>query len=47
MGIGAYESFQYVRELGGEILVDSEPGRGTLVTIVLPLFETHEEVLAP
>lgn len=43
MGIGAYESFQYVRELGGEIQVDSEPGRGTLVTIVLPLFELHAE----
>ena len=42
MGIGAYESFQYVRELGGEIHVDSEPGRGTVITIVLPLFESHE-----
>lgn len=47
MGIGAYESFQYVRELGGEIQVDSEPGRGTVVTIVLPLFDTHAEALAP
>lgn len=43
MGIGAYESFQYVRELGGEIQVDSEPGRGTVVTIVLPLFESREQ----
>lgn len=42
MGIGAYESFQYVKELGGEIHVDSEPGRGTVITIVLPLFESHE-----
>jgi signal transduction histidine kinase len=41
MGIGAYESAQYVRELGGEIRVESEPGRGTLVTVVLPLFETQ------
>ncbi len=41
MGIGAYESFQYVRELGGSISVDSELQRGTLMTIVLPLFESQ------
>ncbi len=40
MGIGSYESFQYVRELGGQILVDSEPGRGTVFTLVLPLLDT-------
>lgn len=39
MGIGAYESFQYVQELGGRIEVDSAPGRGTTVDIRLPLFE--------
>jgi putative PEP-CTERM system histidine kinase len=39
MGIGAYESFQYVRELGGSISVDTEPERGTVMTIGLPLFE--------
>lgn len=39
MGIGSYESFQYVRELGGRIVVDSEPGVGTTLTLVLPLFE--------
>jgi putative PEP-CTERM system histidine kinase len=43
MGIGAYESFQYVRELGGETKVTSEPGQGTRVTLLLPLFETHDE----
>jgi putative PEP-CTERM system histidine kinase len=41
MGIGTYESSQYVRELGGQILVDSEPGRGTVITVVLPLFDAH------
>ena len=40
MGIGAFESSQYVRELGGRIDVDSEPQRGTVITVVLPLFET-------
>jgi signal transduction histidine kinase len=43
MGIGAYESFQYVRELGGTISVQSEPGRGTEVTLLLPLFETQKD----
>ena len=39
MGIGAYESMQYVRELGGRVSVDSAPGAGTRVTLSLPLFE--------
>ena len=43
MGIGAYESFQYVQELGGRIEVDSELSKGTTVTILLPLFETQRE----
>ena len=43
MGIGAYESFQYVRELGGTIDVDSAPGAGTRVTIRLPLFELQQQ----
>ena len=42
MGIGAYESFQYIHELGGSIAVDSELGRGTTVTILMPLFDTRE-----
>jgi putative PEP-CTERM system histidine kinase len=42
MGIGAYESFQYIQELGGRIDVKSEVGRGTVVTILLPLFETQQ-----
>lgn len=42
MGIGAYESFQYVRELGGSLSVDSEVDRGTVVTVLLPLFEVKQ-----
>jgi len=40
MGIGAYESFQYVQELGGTILVDSVVGVGTRMRVLLPLYET-------
>jgi putative PEP-CTERM system histidine kinase len=43
MGIGAYESFQYVQELGGKIEVHSELNKGTKVTILLPMFEIHKE----
>lgn len=39
MGIGSYESFQYVRELGGRISVESEVGKGTVVHLRLPLVE--------
>jgi putative PEP-CTERM system histidine kinase len=42
MGIGAYESFQYVQELGGKITVDSELGRGTVIRILVPLFDVHK-----
>ena len=42
LGIGAYESYQYVRELGGSVAVDTELGRGTVMTIALPLFEAHQ-----
>jgi len=38
MGIGAYESYQYLQELGGKITVDSKLNQGTTVTILLPLF---------
>jgi putative PEP-CTERM system histidine kinase len=39
MGIGAYESYQYVHELGGDIHVESEVGRGTTMRILMPLYE--------
>ncbi|QTQ35379.1 Two component system sensor histidine kinase, PEP-CTERM system related [Aromatoleum petrolei] len=37
MGIGAFEAQQYIREIGGSIAVDSEPGEGTRVSITLPV----------
>ncbi|THF60548.1 PEP-CTERM system histidine kinase PrsK [Pseudothauera rhizosphaerae] len=36
MGLGVYETSQYVRELGGTIAYDSEQGRGTRVLLKLP-----------
>lgn len=41
MGIGAYESFQYVQELGGKLDVQSDEGVGTIMTILLPVFEVR------
>jgi signal transduction histidine kinase len=38
MGIGAFESYQYLQELGGKITVASKLNEGTTVTIHLPLF---------
>ena len=38
MGIGAFESYQYLQELGGKITVESKLNEGTTVTILLPLF---------
>ncbi len=37
MGIGTFESHEYVRELGGSIEVDSREGSGTTFRIRLPL----------
>ncbi|MCL2876062.1 MAG: PEP-CTERM system histidine kinase PrsK [Betaproteobacteria bacterium] len=37
MGIGVYETSQYVRELGGEVIYESSKGIGTRVAIELPL----------
>ncbi len=43
MGIGAYESAQYIKELGGEMRVESQENRGTRVTMILPLFDLRTE----
>lgn len=43
MGIGAYESFQYVQELGGKVEVKSELKVGTIVTLLLPLIVLQRE----
>jgi putative PEP-CTERM system histidine kinase len=42
MGVGAYDSREYVRALGGDISVSSEPGAGTVFRISLPVVSTLE-----
>jgi putative PEP-CTERM system histidine kinase len=39
MGIGAYQARDYIRTLGGQMEVSSEPGHGTIFTIHLPATE--------
>ncbi len=36
MGIGVFESREYIRSLGGELQVESAPGEGSLFRILLP-----------
>ena len=37
MGVGVYESREFVQALGGQISVESAPGRGTLFRVKLPI----------
>jgi putative PEP-CTERM system histidine kinase len=43
MGIGAYEAREFVRESGGQLDVESEPGIGTCFRIRLPLEATRSK----
>lgn len=45
MGIGAYESYQYVHELGGTILVDSTLNAGTRMRVLLPVYDGDRSLL--
>jgi putative PEP-CTERM system histidine kinase len=44
MGVGAYECKEYVNSLGGEIQIESEPGRGTRMHVILPLQGREQSV---
>ncbi|HYX65289.1 MAG TPA: XrtA/PEP-CTERM system histidine kinase PrsK, partial [Burkholderiales bacterium] len=41
MGIGAFETAQYVKEIGGRIEADSRQGSGTQIKVILPLHHEH------
>ena len=43
MGIGMYESREFVRHLGGDVYVESEPGSGTTISLHLPSTQEHGE----
>jgi signal transduction histidine kinase len=47
MGIGVYESSQYIGAIGGQIFIDSEPARGTRVRVLLPRGETRLGAATP
>jgi putative PEP-CTERM system histidine kinase len=44
MGIGAYECKEYINSLGGEIHIESEPGSGTRMCVMLPLQVREQSV---
>lgn len=39
MGIGAFQTREYVQQLGGDLEVQSSPGKGTVFSMLLPLIE--------
>jgi putative PEP-CTERM system histidine kinase len=41
MGIGMYESREFIRQLGGDINVQSNPGKGSIITLHIPLSSSH------
>ena len=42
MGIGAYESHQYITSLGGRLVVESTADRGTKMTVILPQMKSGQ-----
>jgi putative PEP-CTERM system histidine kinase len=40
MGVGMFESTQYLRELGGSLKVESQLNHGTIFTLTLPLYQS-------
>ena len=43
MGIGMYESREFIRQLGGDINVQSNPGKGTIIALQVPLRSTQDD----
>jgi putative PEP-CTERM system histidine kinase len=44
MGIGMYESFQYINSIGGNITVESKLGEGSCFSVFLPLADASQVV---
>ena len=47
MGIGVFESREYVRQLGGEIDVESTPGSGTTFRVRIPACQPEKHSASP
>jgi hypothetical protein len=47
MGIGAYQVREYIQSLGGRVEVRSAPGKGTVITLRLPLSAPPSEAPPP
>ena len=45
MGIGVFESREYITELGGKLEVASAPGEGTIFNVILPLHQNVAQTL--
>jgi signal transduction histidine kinase len=45
MGIGVFESREYINELGGSLEVTSTPTLGTTFKLVLPLFQEAKQAM--
>ena len=43
MGIGVYQVREYIRSLGGEVSVHSEPGIGTTFRVAIPIAQARQE----
>ncbi len=44
MGIGMHESREFMRQLGGDIYVQSKPGKGTIITLHIPSFSSEDDI---
>lgn len=42
MGIGMYEGREFIRQLGGDIDIQSKPGKGSIITLYIPSDSSNE-----
>ncbi|OWW20400.1 XrtA/PEP-CTERM system histidine kinase PrsK [Noviherbaspirillum denitrificans] len=46
MGIGVFETREYVHQIGGQLDVDSEPSKGTTFRVSLPLYVDEQDCVS-
>ncbi len=46
MGIGVFETREYIQQLGGRLEVVSHPGKGTCFKMILPVYVRQEQAVA-